>query len=112
MVKWLLRLYRISPRAIFAICGAIRVALDYSRTVSGVIYSDWHLPSFNELAQIYVQRNLAGIDIGSPAVYYWSSTEQSIGGGIAARMYRFSDGATNINGGKTGLSDVRIRVVR
>ena len=98
--------------ASFCTSGAIKIALDYSRTVSGVIYSDWHLPSFDELAQIYVQRNLAGIDIGSPAVYYWSSTEQSIGGGIAARMYRFSDGATNINGGKTGLSDVRIRVVR
>ena len=98
--------------ASFCTTGAIRVALDYSRTVSGVTYSDWHLPSFNELAQIYVQRNLAGIDIGSPAVYYWSSTEQSLGGGTSARVYRFHDGATNISAGKTGLNDVRIRVVR
>ena len=97
--------------ASFCTTGAIRVALDYSRTVSGVTYSDWHLPSFDELAQIYAQRNLAGIDIGSPAVYYWSSTEQSIGGGTSARVYRFNDGATNISAGKTGL-EVRIRVVR
>jgi hypothetical protein len=88
--------------------GAIQTALDYSR--NGKI--DWHLPSFDELAQLYTQRNLAGIDIGSPAVYYWSSTEQGVGGGNAARMYRFNDGATNISGGKTGLSSVRIRIIR
>ena len=98
--------------ASFCTTGAIRVALDYSRTVSGVTYSDWHLPSFNELAQIYVQRNLAGIDIFSPAVYYWSSTEQSSGGGCCARVYRFHDGAANISAGKTAFNDFRIRVVR
>ena len=101
--------------ASFCTTGAIRVALDYSRTVSGVTYSDWHLPSFDELAQLYGQRNLPGIDIFSPAVYYWSSTELSCcggGTGISARVYRFNDGATNISAGKTGLNDVRIRVVR
>ena len=101
--------------ASFCTTGAIRVALDYSRTVSGVTYSDWHLPSFDELGQLYGQRNLAGIDIFSPAVFYWSSTELSCcggGTGISARVYRFNDGATNISAGKTGLNDVHIRVVR
>jgi hypothetical protein len=98
--------------ASFCTTGAIRVALDYSRTVSGVTYSDWHLPSFDELAQIYVQRNLAGIDIGTLGVYYWSSTEQSAGGGTSARVHQFNNGATNISAGKTGHNDFRIRVVR
>ena len=98
--------------ASFCTTGAIRVALDYSRTVSGVTYSDWHLPSFDELAQIYVQRNLAGIDIGTLGVYYWSSTEQSAGGGTSARVHQFNNGATNVSAGKTGHNDFRIRVVR
>ena len=98
--------------ASFCTTGAIRVALDYSRTVSGVTYSDWHLPSFDELAQLYGQRNLPGIAIGSPAVFYWSSTEQSRFGGDSARVYQFWDGATNANIVKTGLNVVRIGVVR
>lgn len=96
-----------------ALCtsGAIRAAFDYQKNGK----TDWHLPSFGELTQIYNQRNLAGIDIGSPAVYYWSSSECNFGfgcSGTSARMYRFSDGATNIYGGKTGLSDVRYLIVR
>jgi hypothetical protein len=87
--------------------GAIQIALDYERNSK----TDWHLPSFEELRELYNQRNLAGIDIGSPAVYYWSSTEQSVGGGIAARAYRFNDGAENFSLGKTGLT-APMRVIR
>jgi hypothetical protein len=87
--------------------GAIQIALDYERNSK----TDWHLPSFDELRELYNQRNLAGIDIGSPAVYYWSSTEQSVVGGISARAYRFNDGAENISLGKTGLT-AQMRVIR
>jgi len=91
--------------------GAIRLTSDYTNNGK----SDWHLPSFSELAELYAQRDLSGIGIGSPAVYYWSSSECTPGfgcSGTTARMYRFSDGATNISGAKTGLSGVRYLAVR
>jgi uncharacterized repeat protein (TIGR02543 family) len=91
--------------------GAIRLTSDYTNNGK----SDWHLPSFSELAELYAQRNLSGIGIGSPAVYFWSSSECTPGfgcSGITARMYRFNDGATNFNGAKTTLSGVRYLAVR
>jgi hypothetical protein len=95
-----------------ALCtsGAIRAAFDYQNNGK----TDWHLPSFGELTQIYNQRNLAGIGIGEPAAYYWSSSECNFGFGCtgqSVRMYRFSDGATNIYANKTGLT-VRYLIVR
>lgn len=93
--------------------GAIYIAAEFEN--NGV--SDWHLPSFDELELLYFARNRPGIDIGSPAAYYWSSTERTGGGsdGTAARVYRFSDGATNVSFSKRGFTDAtspRIHLVR
>jgi hypothetical protein len=53
----------------FCYSGAIQVAADYTNNSK----TDWHLPSKNELAQLYVQRYTVGdftYDTG-----YWSSSE-------------------------------------
>ena len=41
--------------------------------------SDWFLPSFSELSEIYAQRNMLGLGSGTPAAgyVYWSSTESN-----------------------------------
>ena len=48
--------------------GAIRVAYDYTNNSK----TDWHLPSKDELAQLYIQRTTVG---GFTAGYYLSSSE-------------------------------------
>jgi hypothetical protein len=48
--------------------GAIQVAADYTNNSK----TDWHLPSKDELAQLYAQRTtVGGFSTGS----YWSSSE-------------------------------------
>jgi uncharacterized repeat protein (TIGR02543 family) len=47
--------------------GAIQVAADYANNSK----TDWHLPSKDELAQLYIQR----ITVGVTANYYYSSSE-------------------------------------
>jgi hypothetical protein len=50
--------------------GAIQVAADYTNNSK----TDWHLPSKNELAQLYAERTtVGGFSTGS----YWSSSEDS-----------------------------------
>ena len=61
--------------------GAAKVCNDYTITVNGIIYSDWFLPSKDELNQMYT--NKAAINSAAAAnsgsnfsdYYYWSSTE-------------------------------------
>jgi hypothetical protein len=48
--------------------GAIQVAADYANNSK----TDWHLPSKDELAQLYIQRITVG---GFTANYYYSSSE-------------------------------------
>jgi hypothetical protein len=52
--------------------GAIQVAADYTYNDK----TDWHLPSKDELAQLYAQRTTVG---GFSWEYYWSSSEYSAG---------------------------------
>jgi hypothetical protein len=59
--------------------GAIQVAADYTYNSK----TDWHLPSKDELAQLYAQRTTVG---GFSSAYYWSSSEYSAG---AARTQYF-----------------------
>ena len=54
--------------------GAIQQAADYQSTIGGVTFTDWHLPSKNELNQLFTnQSHVAGL---SPQ-FYWSSSEFS-----------------------------------
>jgi hypothetical protein len=48
--------------------GAIQVAADYTYNSK----TDWHLPSKDELAQLYIQRTTVG---GFETDLYWSSSE-------------------------------------
>ena len=65
-------------------------------------YSDWHLPSKEELNSVYV--NLKQIGVGGFADnYYWSSTEYSSG---AAWDQGFGNGRQN-GGSKNGKASVR-----
>ncbi len=51
---------------------AAKVCDDYSITVSSVTYSDWYLPSLDELTILYGNKTAIG---GFANQYYWSSSE-------------------------------------
>jgi hypothetical protein len=76
--------------------GAIQVAADYANNSK----TDWHLPSKDELAQLYIQSATVG---GFTANYYYSSSED---GGDSAWVQDFS------NGSQYGLGKGYARYVR
>jgi len=79
--------------------GAIQVAADYTNNSK----TDWHLPSKDELAQLYAERNrFAGFSYD----YYWSSSEYSAG---AARTQNFLYGYLDWSGKTSAL---KVRLVR
>jgi len=53
---------------------AAKVCADYSKTVNGITYGDWYLPSKYELNLLYLQKDVVG---GYAYYYYWSSSENS-----------------------------------
>jgi len=53
--------------------GAAKICDDYTITIGGVTYSDWFLPSEQELVKLYLNRVAIGGFAASP---YWSSSEQ------------------------------------
>lgn len=56
--------------------GAAKVCDDYSVTVDGVTYSDWYLPSIDELTLLYNNRvAVGGFDVPGSSLVYWSSSE-------------------------------------
>ena len=57
-----------------ALSSAAVAARSYTSLVSGVTYSDWYLPSTDELNVLYGQRTILGTSVGS-LVLYWSSSE-------------------------------------
>ena len=68
--------------------GAAKVCNDYSITVNEITYSDWFLPSKDELNQMYVHKAAINTSATADGVggavfsyannrYYWSSTEAS-----------------------------------
>ena len=66
--------------------GAANLADAYTRTVSGVVYGDWFLPSKGELNQMYGNRVAIG---GFSSDTYWSSSEYD---GNFAWSQCFNDG--------------------
>jgi hypothetical protein len=80
--------------------GAIQVAADYTNNSK----TDWHLPSKDELAQLYAERaRFAGF---SYDYYYWSSSEYSAG---AARTQYLLWGYQDYSGKTNAL---KVRLVR
>lgn len=71
-----------------------------SLTLNG--YSDWFLPSEDELAAMYTNLKAAGLGAFADA-FYWASTEASANN---ARIIDFTDGTFSF-AGKSGLNSVR-----
>ena len=65
-------------------------------TVGG--YSDWYLPSKDELNILYLNRNLVGNFIDWPGYSYWSSSEFYLAFASHAWFQRFSDGSQDGEG--------------
>jgi hypothetical protein len=78
---------------------AAKVAYDY--TYNG--YTDWFLPSLDELNLLYLQNYVVG---GFTSGMYWSSTEDDIN---FALSQRFSDG---MNGTPSKVNAYRVRSIR
>ena len=80
--------------------GAAKACNDYSITVNGITYSDWFLPSRDELNQIYTNKatinTTAAANSGSNFANwkYWSSTEA---GYTHAWRLDLASGAPNAN---------------
>ena len=68
---------------------AATVCNEYSVTVGGVTYGDWHLPSKYELNLLYQQKAVVG---GFTNYYYWSSSEYDA---YSAWYQSFSTGFQN-----------------
>lgn len=67
-------------------------------------YSDWYLPSWNELGQMYNRKNLIGYFADD---FYWSSTECNYGMPVAGAFAKFfPNGAVDCNN-KSSMSHVR-----
>jgi Protein of unknown function (DUF1566) len=86
--------------AIIAGCitAGIAAQLCDALTLNG--YSDWFLPSRDELNQMYLQKTVIG---GFANSFYWSSSEYDAGDA----WYQYFPSGTQLNGGKTNPTYVR-----
>ena len=81
---------------------AAKKATEYSITVGGVTYSDWFLPSVDELREMYKNKSLiGGFKDGSKDSFYWSSSEYL---SRSARTVSFKDG-TETQSNKNYIGD-------
>lgn len=92
--------------SIIAACAEAGIA---ARLCSDLVlngYSDWYLPSQEELVKVYNSRNITG-GFNTSGLFYWSSTEYS---STTVNVRRFSDGV----GGTTGKGSTAhlLRAVR
>ena len=87
---------------------AASVCADYTITVNGTTYSDWWLPSIDELGKLFASRGSIG-GFSTPTTLYWSSSQA---GSIMAYVIKTTDGGvyvTNKSGGDYGIA---VRAVR
>lgn len=80
---------------------AAKICADYTSTQNGVMYDDWYLPSRHELALLFANRTIAGID--DKNYYYWTSNEE---GSDNAWVINFYDGS-NMDVAKSDENTVR-----
>jgi hypothetical protein len=93
----------VNTAAIVAACGEADTAAKMADAYTLNGYSDWFLPSKDELNLLYLQKGVVG---GFANNYYWSSSELS---SYNARLQGFNNGLqTNSNKGDA----VRVRAVR
>ena len=98
--------------------GAAQAADDYSVTDNGVTYTDWFLPSKDELNEMYLQKALIEAAAGSAfGGNYWSSSEHNDDKTYIHNLINGADSRTTKNNevprvrairtfsGGTGLSD-------
>jgi hypothetical protein len=81
-------------------------AAGLARAYRGGGYTDWYLPSGDELIKLYPNRTAIG---GFAADFYWSSSEDYAN---YAWIVLFSDGAGGWNGGDMCSDYFRVRAVR
>jgi len=84
--------------------GAAQVCDDYSVTVGGVTYSDWYLPSKDELNKFNINKDTIG---GFVYTSYWSSSEDD---GSTAWAHAFT--VSNIQFNYSKANNLRVRCVR
>lgn len=84
--------------------AAATCAAAYARAYTNNGYSDWFLPSKDELAQLYAQRVTVG---GNNAGDYWSSSEYTANHGPYAWFHRFSNNDNTSVGNKSTAYLVR-----
>ena len=84
---------------------AAQLCNDYTNPDTGTgVYSDWYLPSKDELNKLYLNKTAVG---GFAGDYYWSSSE---GGSDGAWYQYFFNGAQDSHGSKSSTG--RVRAVR
>ena len=81
-------------------------AAGLARAYTGGGFTDWYLPSINELGKLYLNRVLIGGFISTSNTNYWSSTEESA---FFSFYYDFS----NVNSSYSVKNDIyRVRAIR
>jgi len=83
-------------------CTTVGTAADICANYTDGTYSDWFLPSKDELNQMWLNLHLQGLG-GFAYNYYWSSTED---GNYIAWRQSFGSGF-QFNGSKSGTTNVR-----
>jgi hypothetical protein len=79
--------------------GTYAAKLCFDLVLNG--YSDWYLPSKNEMAKMILNKNAIG---GFSSANYWSSTEFD---SLNAYYSNFTSGNSNMTGSKNSVANVR-----
>ena len=88
---------------ILSACTTVGIAAQLCHAYTGGGYTDWHLPSLNELNELYTNQAAIG---GFSSGYYWSSSESNSTG---AWLEYFSNGSQSVVNKSSGDN---VRAVR
>jgi len=92
------------------LCGTTDIAARACWDLTDGGFSDWHLPSKDELGYLYTNRvAIGGFDTGAGTSYYWSSSEHFSNTSSYAWSHYFN---TNSAGSRAKTSTARVRAVR
>ena len=87
--------------------AGITYAAGLARAYNGGVYTDWYLPSKDELNKLYLNKVvIGGFAGGFPDGFYWSSSEDS----STTAWIQYFDGDTQPSDDKN--YDLRVRAVR